>query len=332
MRVVVTGITGFVGSHLAEFLLAQGGIEVHGLVRWRSKLENIQLLLNQLKLHECDLRDAVSVRTIIEQIRPERIFHLAAQSFVPTSWKAPTETLTTNIVGQVNLLEAVRTSGVQCGIQIAGSSEEYGMVLENEVPIREENPLRPLSPYAVSKVGQDLLGYQYYQSYKMPIVRTRGFNHSGPRRGDVFVESNFAKQIAAIELGLQPPVILVGNLTARRDFTDVRDMVRGYWLALEKGKHGEVYNIASGKDYTIRQILDLLLEYSTVKVKIETDPDRLRPSDVPILLGDSAKFRRATGWAPTIPFEKTLEDLLNYWRAELQKTESNTHFTSKVIR
>lgn len=332
MRVVVTGITGFVGSHLAELLLAQGGIEVHGLVRWRSKLDNIQLLLNQLKLHECDLRDAISVRTMIEHIRPERIFHLAAQSFVPTSWKAPTETLTTNIVGQVNLLEAVRTSGVQCSIQIAGSSEEYGMVLENEVPIREENPLRPLSPYAVSKVGQDLLGYQYYQSYKMPIVRTRGFNHSGPRRGDVFVESNFAKQIAAIELGLQPPVISVGNLTARRDFTDVRDMVRGYWLALEKGKPGEVYNIASGKDYTIRQILDLLLGYSTVKVRIEMNPDRLRPSDVPILLGDSAKFRRATGWAPTIPFEKTLEDLLNYWRTEIQKTESNSHFTSKVIR
>ncbi len=332
MRVVVTGITGFVGSHLAELLLAQGGIEVHGLVRWRSKLDNVHLLLSQLKLHECDLRDAVSVRTMIEQIRPERIFHLAAQSFVPTSWKAPTETLTTNIIGQVNLLEAVRTSGVQCGIQIAGSSEEYGMVLENEVPIREENPLRPLSPYAVSKVGQDLLGYQYYQSYKMPIVRTRGFNHSGPRRGEVFVESNFAKQIAAIELGLQPAVISVGNLTARRDFTDVRDVVRGYWLALEKGKPGEVYNIASGKDYTIRQILDLLLGYSTVKVKIETNPDRLRPSDVPILLGDSAKFRRATGWAPTIPFEKTLEDLLNYWRTELQKTESNSHFTSKVIR
>ena len=332
MKVIVTGITGFVGSHLAEFLLTQGGIEVHGLVRWRSKLHNIQPMVNRLNLHECDLRDAVSVRTIIEQIRPDRIFHLAAQSFVPTSWKAPTETLTTNIVGQVNLLEAVRTSGVQCSIQIAGSSEEYGMVLENEIPIREENPLRPLSPYAVSKVGQDLLGYQYYQSYKMPIVRTRGFNHSGPRRGDVFVESNFAKQIAAIEMGLQPPVISVGNLTARRDFTDVRDMVLGYWLALEKGKPGEVYNIASGKDYTIQRILDLLLGYSSVKVKIETNPDRLRPSDVPILLGDSTKFRRATGWAPTIPFEKTLEDLLNYWRAELQKAESNSQMTSKVIR
>jgi GDP-4-dehydro-6-deoxy-D-mannose reductase len=332
MRVVITGVTGFVGSHLAEFLLAQGGIDVHGLVRWRSKLDNIQPLLTQLKLHECDLRDAASVRTMIEQIRPDRIFHLAAQSFVPTSWKAPTETLTTNMIGQVNLLEAVRTCGLDCRIQIAGSSEEYGMVLENEVPIREENPLRPLSPYAVSKVGQDLLGYQYYQSYKMWIVRTRGFNHSGPRRGDVFVESNFAKQIAAIELGLQPPVISVGNLTARRDFTDVRDMVRGYWLALEKGKPGEVYNIASGKAYTVQQILDLLLKSSTVKVTMETNPDRLRPSDVPILLGDSAKFRRSTGWTPTIPFEKTLEDLLNYWRAELQKVESNNQITSKITR
>ena len=206
------------------------------------------------------------------------------------------------------------------------------MVLENEVPIREENPLRPLSPYAVSKVGQDLLGYQYYRSYQMWIIRTRGFNHSGPRRGDVFVESNFAKQIAAIELGLQPPVISVGNLTAKRDFTDVRDMVRGYWLALEKGKPGEVYNIASGKTYTVQKILDLLLERSTVKVRVETNPERLRPSDVPILLGDCAKFQRETGWVPAIPFEKTLEDLLNYWRTELQKTESNHQITSKTIR
>ncbi len=332
MKVIITGITGFVGSHLAEFLLKQEGVEVHGLVRWRSKLDNIQSILNQVILHECDLRDAVSVRSIIEQIKPDRIFHLAAQSFVLSSWKAPTETLTTNIIGQVNLLEAVRTCGMDCRIQITGSSEEYGMVFENEIPIREENPLRPLSPYGVSKVGQDLLGYQYYQSYKMWIVRTRGFNHSGPRRGDVFVESNFAKQIAAIELGLQPPVISTGNLTAKRDFTDVRDIVRGYWLALEKGQAGEVYNIASGKAYTIQEILDHLLRESSVKVKIETCSDRLRPSDVPILVGDSQKFRRATGWAPTIPFEKTLEDLLNYWRAELQKAESNNQITSKVIR
>lgn len=331
-KAVITGITGFVGSHLAEFLLKQEGVQVHGLVRWRSKLDNIHSLLSQITLHECDLRDSISVSGIIEQIRPDLIFHLGAQSFVPASWKAPTETLTTNMIGQVNLLEAVRTCRLDCRIQIAGSSEEYGLILEGELPIREENPLRPLSPYAVSKVGQDLLGYQYFQSYHLPIIRTRGFNHSGPRRGDVFVESNFAKQIAAIELKLQPPVISVGNLQAKRDFTDVRDMVRGYWLALEKGIPGEVYNIASGKAYSVEEILNLLLEYSFVKPRIETNPDRLRPSDVPILLGDSQKFRRQTGWTPTIPFEKTLEDLLNYWRRELQKMESNAHFLSKVIR
>ena len=322
MKILITGITGFVGSHLAEYLLAQEGIKVHGLIRWRSKLDNIQSILSQVTVHECDFRDASSVRTAIENIQPDRIFHLGAQSFVPTSWKAPTETLTTNIVGQVNLLEAVRACGLDCWIQIAGSSEEYGLVSENELPIREENPLRPLSPYAVSKVGQDLLGYQYFQSYHLPIVRTRGFNHSGPRRGEVFVESNFAKQIASIELGLQPPVMMVGNLTARRDFTDVRDMVRAYWLALERGDPGEVYNICSGKAYAIQEILDILLGFCSVKVEIKTDPERLRPSDVPILLGSSEKFNRVTEWEPTIPFEKTLEDLLNYWRERLQKSET----------
>jgi GDP-4-dehydro-6-deoxy-D-mannose reductase len=200
-------------------------------------------------------------------------------------------------------------------IQIAGSSEEYGMVYENEIPIKETNPLRPLSPYAVSKVAHDLLGYQYYKSYKLYIVRTRGFNHSGPRRGEVFVESNFPKQIAEIEKGLKEPVIHVGNLEAKRDFTDVRDMVRGYWLSLEKCDPGEVYNICSGRAFKIKEVLDILLSLSKVKVEVKQDPTRMRPSDVPILLGDHTKFSEKTGWQPTIPFEKTLEDILNYWRS-----------------
>jgi GDP-4-dehydro-6-deoxy-D-mannose reductase len=251
---------------------------------------------------------------VIEEIRPDYIFHLAAQSFVPTSWKAPTESLTTNVIGQLNVFEAVRKINLPCRIQIACSSEEYGMVLPDELPIKETNPLRPLSPYAVSKVGQDMLGYQYYMSYKMNIVRTRGFNHTGPRRGPVFVCSDFAKQIVEIERGKKPPVISVGNLEAKRDFTDVRDMVKGYWLSLEKGKEGAVYNICSGKAYRIQEILDKLIELSGVDLEVKQDPNRMRPSDVPVLQGDNGRFRKDTGWEPEIPMERTLSDLLDFWR------------------
>lgn len=314
MRILITGITGFVGSHLAEYLLSKKGIAVHGIERWRSKEDNVQQIKDKIKLHYCDIRDASSVHEVIRKVKPDRIFHLAAQSFVPSSWSAPAETLTTNIIGELNIFEAVRELRLNPRIQIAGSSEEYGVVLEKELPIKETNPLRPLSPYGVSKVGQDLLGYQYYRSYGLHIVRTRAFNHTGPRRGEVFVTSNFAKQIALIEKGKQEPVIWIGNLTPRRDFTDVRDVVRAYWLALEKGKKGEVYNICSGKDYSVQQVLTMLLGLTRVKPKIKQDPKRMRPSDVMRLLGDNTKFRRLTGWKPEIPFRKTLEDLLNYWR------------------
>jgi GDP-4-dehydro-6-deoxy-D-mannose reductase len=314
MRVLITGITGFVGSHLADYCLARGGVDVYGIIRWRSRTENIEQLEGKVPMLECDLRDAASTRDVMEQVKPDYIFHLAAQSFVPTSWGAPTESLTTNVIGQVNILEAVRKLNLDCRIQIAGSSEEYGMVHENELPIKEDNPLRPLSPYGVSKVGQDLLGYQYFMSYKMPIVRTRGFNHTGPRRHPVFVVSDFAKQIADIEGGRKDPVINVGNLEASRDFTDVRDMVVAYFLALEKGKPGEVYNICSEKSWTIQTILDMLLSLSDAKIEIKQDPSRLRPSDVPRLLGDCSKFKKDTGWKPTIPFETTLNDMLAYWR------------------
>jgi GDP-4-dehydro-6-deoxy-D-mannose reductase len=208
----------------------------------------------------------------------------------------------------------VRFLGLDPVIQIACSSEEYGMVYPDEVPIAESNPLRPLSPYAVSKVAQDMMAYQYFQSYGLKTVRTRGFNHTGPRRGDVFVTSNFAKQLASIEAGEQEPVIRVGNLEAVRDFTDVRDMVRAYWLAVTKGKPGEVYNVATGSGITIQELLDRLLALSTAKVRVEQDPERMRPSDVVRLVGDSSKFRADTGWAPEIPFDKTLADLLAYWR------------------
>jgi GDP-4-dehydro-6-deoxy-D-mannose reductase len=315
VRVLVTGVTGFAGSHLVDHMLGMSGVEIHGLYRWRSPLDNIQHALDRIHLHECDLRDAFSTRDMIEEIRPDRIFHLAAQSFVPTSWTAPTESLTTNIIGQLNVFEAVRKIGIEPRIQLACSSEEYGLALEHELPITEENPLRPLSPYAVSKVGQDMLGYQYFMSYRMPIIRTRGFNHEGPRRPPVFVVSDFAMQVAAIERGTRPPVLRVGNLDAQRDFTDVRDMVRAYWLALEKGRPGDVYNICSGESHSIRQVVDLLLGMTRVQIKVETDKRRLRPSDVPVLRGDCTKFQRETGWRAEIPFARTVEDLLDYWRA-----------------
>ncbi|OGS19483.1 MAG: GDP-mannose 4,6-dehydratase [Elusimicrobia bacterium RIFOXYA2_FULL_50_26] len=314
MRVLITGITGFVGSHLAEYLLKMKDVEVWGIERWRSSKTNIEHLKQQLKIIECDLKDATSIEKAVREIKPEKIFHLAAQSFVPTSWHAPAETISTNIIGQLNLFEAVRETGIDPVIQIAGSSEEYGMVYPNEIPIKETNPLRPLSPYGVSKVGQDMLGYQYFMSYNIKVIRTRGFNHTGPRRGDVFVESNFAQQVAKIEKGLQEPIIRVGNLEARRDYTDVRDMVRAYWLATEKCKPGEEYNICTGIDWTIQKVLDTLLSKSNIKVEVKPDPARMRPSDVMVLLGDNTKFCAATGWKPEIPFEQTLSDLLNYWR------------------
>ena len=313
-RVLVTGVTGFAGSHLVDFMLTRGDCEIFGIQRWRSRTENIEHFADRITLMECDLRDASSTRDTIERIKPEWIFHLAAQSFVPTSWSAPTESLTTNILGQVNLFEAVRKLGIKCRIQLACSSEEYGMVYPDEVPIKETNPLRPLSPYAVSKVAQDMLGYQYWMSWKVDSVRTRGFNHEGPRRGPVFVASDFAKQIADIEKGRKPPVLYVGNLEAKRDFTDVRDMARAYWLALEKCEPGEVYNICSGTAWSIQKVLDHLLGMTSAKIEVRHDSARLRPSDVPILIGDNSKFVKATGWQPTIPFDQTLRDMLEYWR------------------
>lgn len=317
MKALITGITGFAGSHLAEYLLSRGNIEVYGTYRLRSRMNHINHIQDKIKLVECELKDPHSVNAVIKEIRPDLIFHLAAQSFVPTSWNSPTDTLTNNIVSQVNIFEAIRRYDIDAKIQIACSSEEYGMVYPEETPINETNPLRPLSPYAVSKVAQDYLGYQYFQSYGLKVVRTRTFNHTGPRRGEAFVTSNFAKQIAQIEHGINPPKLFVGNLLAKRDFTDVRDVVKAYWLALEKGEPGEDYNIASSTTYTMEEMLHTLLSFSKVEIDIEVDPSRLRPSDVEILLGDVSKFEAKTGWKPEIPFKQTMEDLLNYWRATL---------------
>jgi len=312
-KAFITGISGFAGSHLAELLLKKG-YEVHGLCRWRSRTENIEKIKNKLHLIEGDLLDSHSLQKAMMDVRPDLVFHLAAQSFVPASWTSPAVTLEINIIGSCNLFEAIRAAKIDPAIQIACSSEEYGLVKPEEVPIKETNPLRPLSPYGVSKLAMDYLGYQYFKSYGMRIVRTRGFNHTGPRRGEVFAESSFAKQIAEIEKGKREPVILVGNLEAKRDYTDVRDMVNGYFLAATKGEPGEVYNICSRRAVKISEVLDILLKMSRVKTKIVQDPTRMRPSDVPILQGDCSKFKRRTGWRPKIPLQKTLRDLLNYWR------------------
>lgn len=337
MRVLVTGMTGFAGSHLLDYLLSDHpDVQIFGTYRRRSRMDHLTHIADKLhmvepgvasvatlehafrsdkvNLIECDLLDAFSTHKLIASVRPDRIFHLAAQSHVPASWNAPASTLQDNVIGQVNLLEAVRSVGIDPLIQIAGSSEEYGMVHPDEVPMKESNPLRPLSPYAVSKVTQEMLAYQYRQSYGIRSIVSRGFNHSGPRRGENFVDSSFARQIALIEKGKQEPVIYVGDLSSKRDFTDVRDMVRAYWLLLEKGTPGEVYNIGSGNTRTMQDVLNKLLSLSKVSVEVRVDPTRLRPSDVMILWADASKFMEATGWKPTIPYDRTLSDLLDYWR------------------
>lgn len=340
MRALITGITGFAGSHLAEYLLAQG-IEVFGTARHRSRLDNIEAIRSKISLiPDVEIRDAHAVASAVKKAEPDYIFHLAAQSFVPASWMAPADTIETNVKGTVNLLEAVRVSGLHSVIQIAGSSEEYGCpplvevaelgvndtpditinYVPNKVfklPITEDFPLLPLSPYGISKVAEDLFGFQYHKSYGMKIVRTRAFNHTGPRRGEYFATSSFAKQIVEREKGRREPVLHVGNLEAKRDFTDVRDIVRAYWLAATKGKYGEVYNICSGRARSIQSVLDTLRMQSTAQFEVAQDRERMRPSDIPILEGDCTRFRKQTGWKPEISFTQTMGDLLEYWRGRV---------------
>jgi GDP-mannose 4,6-dehydratase len=319
-KVFITGITGFVGSHLADYILANHpGIEISGLVRWRSPTDNISHIHDKITLEYGDLLDPFSIKTILAKQKPDVIFHLAAQSYVPYSFGAPVATLNTNVIGTCNLMEAVKelksASGYDPVIHICSSSEVYGQVREDEVPITEDVPLRPASPYAVSKVAEDRLAFQYWLSWKIKTITTRMFTHTGPRRGDVFVLSNFAKQVAAIEAGRQPRIVKVGNLESIRTFSDVRDAVKAYWLLVTKCPPGEVYNIGGNETMTIREMLDRLLRLAKVKdIKIEVDQSRLRPSDVTLQIPCIDKFVKATGWQPEIKFEQTLEDTLNYWR------------------
>ena len=340
MRALITGITGFVGSHLAEYILENHiEVEVAGFVRWRSPKVNIEGLLDKITLYYGNLLDFPSVRSTLVEYKPDVIFHLAAQSYVDFSFIAPIETLETNIVGTCNLLEAVKqlkqSDSYNPVIHICSSSEVYGQVTEDEVPIKESNPLRPASPYAVSKVGEDMLALQYWSSWKIKTIRSRMFTHTGPRRGEVFVVSNFAKQIATIEAQLAEPVLKVGNLDSVRTFSDVRDAIRAYWLLVNSCPPGEVYNIGGVETMTIGRMLERLLAMSTVAgIKIEVDQARLRPSDVTLQIPCVEKFYKATGWKPQIKFEKTLRDTLDYWRdyyRKKQKTEQNQRVESTAL-
>ncbi len=318
-RVLITGVTGFVGSHVAEYCLERDCL-VFGTGRRRSPHTNVLDVQSdkRFELLEVELEDARSIYSAIEASRPDLVFHLAAQSYVPTSFESPYYTLNVNILGTLGLLEGLRqwSRNASTKIQIAGSSEEYGLVAKEECPIRETQELRPLSPYGVSKVACDLLAAQYVRAYGMHIVRTRAFNHEGARRGKEFVTSNFAHQAVRLVAG-QISELKVGNLEAVRDFNHVRDVINAYWLALEKGEPGEVYNICSGEATTIREVIDILSRIVERELPFSLDRDRLRPSDVPYLLGDSSKFRKQTGWKPTLTFEDAMRDLVIYWREQL---------------
>jgi len=319
-KVLITGITGFVGSHLADYILANfPEVQIFGLARWRSPTDNIRHILDKITLEFGDLLDLPSLKTILSRQKPDVIFHLAAQSYVPFSFSSPVVTLNTNMIGTCNLLEAVKelkfASDYDPVIHICSSSEVYGQVKENEVPIKEDNPFRPASPYAVSKAAEDMLAFQYWLSWNIKTIRTRMFTHTGPRRGEVFVVSTFARQVAAIEVGLAPPIVRVGNLESIRTFLDVRDAVKAYWLLVNKCPPGEVYNIGGVETMTVGEMLTRLLKLSKVKnIDVEVDQQRLRPSDVTLQIPCIDKFVEATGWKPEIKFDKTLKDTLNYWR------------------
>tara|TARA_R110000744_G_scaffold97115_5_gene187744 strand:+ start:3920 stop:4930 length:1011 start_codon:yes stop_codon:yes gene_type:complete len=321
-KVLITGITGMVGSHLADFLLEQTDWDIFGFCRWNDNLENIQHLFPRINAKERveliygDLNDLPSLLRAVKKSSPDYVFHLAAQSYPQTSFIAPIETLETNILGTARLLEAIKEIGIKPTIHICASSEVFGRVPKEFLPIDEEVTFHPASPYAISKVGTDLIGRYYAEAYGLTIMTTRMFTHTGPRRGDVFAESTFAKQIAMIEAGMIPPVIKVGNLNSLRTWADVRDAVKAYYLLVTKDPiAGEYYNIGGTFSCTIRDMLDYLISQSTVEgIKVETDPERLRPIDADLQVPDTRKFQSHTGWTPEIPFEKTMNDLLNYWR------------------
>lgn len=323
-RVLITGITGFVGSHLADYCLSKD-LKVYGIKRWHlSKLRNIRHILNEVELLDCDLTDPIGVNKVINKIKPDSIFHLAAMSFVSPSWDHPTHYMHVNYNGTVNLLEAIRQAKLQTRILLSGSAEEYGEVAKEDLPIVDKTFLQPVNPYAVSKIAQDLIGFVYYKSYGLNVIRTRAFNHEGPRRDNVFGISWYAYQIARIEQGLQKPIVRTGLRDDRRSFTHVKDLVKAYFFAMEKCLPGKLYLIGADEEnhvYTFDQALDMLIKMSEYKGKIKKviDKEFVRPTSVPRLIADSREFRKLTKWRPKISFETILLDTLNYWRDFIQK-------------
>lgn len=330
MKALITGITGMVGSHLADFLLENTSWEVYGVCRWRSPLDNVEHLLDRVNKKDrlffeyADLNDEISLIRVIHDIKPDYIFHLAAQSYPLTSFTAPIDTLNTNILGTCRLLEAVRMEKEESGydpvIHVCASSEVFGKIPAEKKPesgIHEECPFHPASPYAISKVGTDLLGRYYAEAYGMTVMTTRMFTHTGPRRGDVFHESTFAKQIAMIEAGMIEPKVMVGNLKSLRTYADVRDAVKAYYMLVTVNPvAGEYYNIGGSYTCEVGDTLNTLISYSPMKDKIEvvTDKERLRPIDADLQVPNCEKFKKHTGWEPEISFETTMQDLLDYWR------------------
>lgn len=312
-KALITGISGFAGSYLTEFLLSKG-YQVSGTFYDKSTFTNIAILLNKIKIFQCDIVNYESFKKIIAEVNPDEIYHLAAITFIPTSVSNPKTTFDTNLYGTLNLYNAVRELGIKPKVLFVGSSDEYGLVKRENIPINEYCPLNPTNPYSISKTSADYLSYFYFMTYHLNIIRVRPFNHIGPRQSAEFVTSDFAKQIADIEKSIKNPIVEVGNLEAQRDFTDVRDMVAAYWLALQEGKAGEVYNLCSGNGISIDNILTRFLNLSEKKIKITRDPERYRPIDIPLLVGDCRKFLKQTFWKPLIPIEETLKDILNYWR------------------
>lgn len=335
---LITGVTGMVGSHLTDFLLANTDWKIVGVCRWRSPLDNVSHLLDRVNKKDrvffeyADLNDEISLMTVVQKTKPDYIFHLAAQSYPLTSFTAPLDTLNTNILGTCRLLEAIRStmeadSAYKPIIHVCASSEVFGKIPAEKKPdtgIHEECPFHPASPYAISKVGTDLLGRYYAEAYGMTVMTTRMFTHTGPRRGDVFHESTFAKQIAMIEAGLIEPKLKVGNLKSLRTYADVRDAVRAYYMLVTiNPTAGEYYNIGGSYTCEVGDTLYTLLSYSDMASQIEvvTDPERLRPIDADLQVPDCRKFKQHTGWEPEIPFEKTMHDLLDYWRERVKRGE-----------
>ncbi len=314
-RVLITGADGFVGRRLASFLLEEGGVEVLGLDLEPPREGGPW---DRCRYEVCDILDRAGVAAQVEGFRPHYVFHLAAQSSVRRSWDDPRLTYDIALNGQANLLDALREAGLEARVHVACSAEEYGRVGEDELPIREDHPLRPASPYALSKVMQDYHAVFYCHAYGMCTVVTRSFNMIGPGQSPQFVVSDFARQIAEAEAGLREPVLLVGNLEARRDFSDVRDLVEAYWLLLRRGAAGEAYNVCSGRDRSVAEVLEKLLSMSAVSIRVEVDPGRLRKADIPVLRGDNGRMREVTGWEPALTLEETLRDVLAWWREELR--------------